>query len=81
MLSIRLFSGLVAVDSFFVIPYLLSTSLLNAFSKYTNIANVNFALFTALINPVLLQEETLTEKTLFMLDSSVSSEVFFLEVQ
>jgi hypothetical protein len=34
-----------------------------------------------LIDPVLLQEETKTKLTLFILDSSISSKLFFLEVQ
>ncbi len=34
-----------------------------------------------LIDQVLLQEETKTKLTLFILDSSISSKLFFLEVQ
>ena len=36
---------------------------------------------SSLIDPVLLLEETLTKLTLFLLDSSISSKQFFLEVQ
>ena len=33
------------------------------------------------MDPVLLQEKTKTKLPLFILDSSISSELFFLEVQ
>ena len=36
---------------------------------------------SSLIDPVLLQQETLTKITLFIVDSSISSKLFFLKIQ